>query len=397
MRKRMKFGWRSSLNDCFEAKRRTAESVFGAAFFSTLGVGAFTFALSVNAASVGLSPAWLGLAFSGYFLARLVLAPVSGYAADCIGAVPLLLVATALGTIVPGLYLVFPRIEILGVVQICLGFCSGIIKPVSMSLLGDCAPQNKSGSLFGAYSSCLYAAFVLGPLAGGCLTYIQDGIGPLTLAMPSLGMGLTFMFFFQAYSESSPYFSKKKEVKKGVPWRNSTFLALLLAVFGRTLGSSVVITFLPRLLNERYGLSGILAGLLFALPNLVIVGGLPATSPLADNRDKTGLTFLGMGVCAACIFGFGQPVSQVFLAFLAIAMGFGSALSMPASMALVSELGAARGRVMGVFIGASNIGFVLGPSLAGFAAGHGGITAAFELTALVGGLCLLPMFVIMSR
>lgn len=201
VKRRFNFFWLNSLKECSEAKRRTAQGVLGAAFFSTFGVGAFTFALSVNAESVGLSPSWLGLAFSGYFLARLVLAPLAGYGADFIGAMPLLLTATGAGAVTPFLYSVFPATETLGVIQICLGFCAGIIKPVSMSLLGECVPPQNRGRLFGAYNTCLYAAFVIAPLAGGGAINLQGGIGSLTLAWPSIGMGLTFLFF----SAQEPY------------------------------------------------------------------------------------------------------------------------------------------------------------------------------------------------
>ncbi|WP_027721738.1 MFS transporter [Maridesulfovibrio zosterae] len=387
----------SSLDQCSESKRRTAQGVLGSAFFSTLGVGAFTFALSVNAQSAGLSPSWLGLAFSGYFLARLVLAPLAGYGADFIGAMPLLLIASAAGTAIPTLYYFFPINEALGIIQICMGFCAGIIKPVSMSILGECVPQNKRGRLFGAYNTCLYTALIFGPLAGGAAINIQGGINTLTLACPCIGMGLTFLFFLRAKFVSPLHTMKSAKDKEGPPWRNITFIALLLAVLGRTMGSSVIITFLPRLINERFGLSGILAGILFALPNIIIIIGMPVTSKWADIRDKTGLTFLGMGLCSACLFGFGQSIPLWFFACLSVTMGLGSALSLPSSMSLAVDMGSSKGSIMGIFLGASNLGFVFGPSLAGFAAEYGGISDAFELTALFGGLCLLPTFLILNK
>lgn len=397
MGRRLNFFWQNSLNECSEEKRRTAQGVLGSAFFSTFGVGAFTFALSVNAGPDGLSASWLGFAFSGYFLARLVLAPLAGYGADFIGAMPLLLTATGAGTILPVFYFIFPANGTLGIIQICLGFCAGIVKPVSMSLLGECVPQNKWGRLFGAYNTCLYAALVIGPLVGGAAINIQGGIGPLTLAWPSLGMGLTFLFFLRARSVSSAQATRHGKKKARLPWRNMSFIALLFAVLGRTMGSSVVVTFLPRLINERFGLSGILAGILFVLPNLVIILSMPVTSRWADIRDRTGLTFLGMGLCAACLFGFGQPLPLWAFAVLIAALGLGSALSLPASMSLAADMGSAKGGIMGIFLGTANLGFVLGPSLAGFVAEHGGMSDAFELTALLGGLCLLPTFLILNK
>ncbi len=354
--------------------------------------------MSLYAGEAGLSPTWLGLAFSGYFLARLVLAPLAGYGADVVGPMVLLLTASGLGALVPVLYFFYPFHEMLGVIQICLGFCAGIVKPVSMSLLGGCAPPEGRGRLFGAYNTSLYAALVLGPLAGGAAANSHGGMGWPLLALPGLGMALTFLIFLRSRSVSPAGTARGGEMGRKVSWKDPAFIALLLAVMGRTIGASVMVTFLPRLISEQFQTAGVVAGILFALPSLVIILGMPFTSRLADRLDRTGLTFLGMGVCAAGLFGFGQSSQLWTIACLAMIMGGGAALSLPASMSLVTDMGAAKGSVMGVFIGAANLGFVLGPSMAGFAAeSGGGMAEAFEFTALLGGLCLLPLFLVMTK
>ncbi|TIH12848.1 MFS transporter [Marinifilum sp. JC120] len=386
---------RGVLRECYEVRQRSAEGVLAAAFFSTFGVGAFTFAMSLGAQSSGISAAFLGLAFSGYFFARLVLAPVAGYVADFFGACPLLICAAGAGAVIPFLYLIYPTVEALAVIQICLGFCSGIIKPVSMSLLRDCVPESSRGRLFGAYNTCMYSAFVLCPLAGGGTVGIQEKMGELSLIWPVLGMGISFLFLFRGSMGSISTAAGNGVKDKGVPWREPIFGALLMAVLGRTAGASVVITFLPRMISEYFGLGGLCAGILFALPSLVLIAIMPVASKWADQRDRAGLTFLGMGICSACLFGYGQTDSLWILCLLVAGMGLGSAISLPASMSLAAAMG--RGRVMGIFLGASNLGFVLGPALAGFAAEAGGMADAFELTALFSCLCLLPTFLVMSK
>ncbi len=385
------------LSESIDTKQGTVMAVLATAFFSTFGVGAYTFSLSLSTESIGLSASWLGLAFSGYFLARLVLAPLAGCSADYFGPIPLLRWACGVGTAVPCLYHFFPMVESLGIIQICLGFCAGIVKPVSMSLLGQCAGQKERGRFFALYNTCLYSAFIIGPIAGGAGIGLQGKLGFLSLMWPALGMGLSFVALLMSKAENTPVSTEKQKENEGLPWRKAGFISLLLAVLGRTAGASVVITFLPRLINEHFGLSGYFAGFLFALPNLAIILAMPVTGRWADSRDRAGLTFLGMGFCAACLFGLGQPVSLWIFCLLVAGMGFGSALSLPASMSLAADMGGAKGRVMGVFLGVSNLGFVLGPGIAGFAAEAGGMADAFELTALFGGLCLLPTFISMSK
>lgn len=386
---------RAALGECFADKKSAAAGVLAAAFFSTFGVGAFTFAMSLGAQSSGMSASWLGLAFSGYFFARLVLAPVVGYAADFLGPRPLLIAAAGIGAAAPFLYFFYPARETLGIIQICLGFCSGIIKPVSMSLLGDCVPESSHGRLFGVYNIYIYTALVLGPPAGGYTLGIEEKMGELSLIWPAVGMALSSLFILRGCTANLFPAARKTRQVNGLPWRNSIFPALLLAVLGRTAGASVVITFLPRIINKSFELSGMGAGLIFALPSLVLIALMPVTGKWADSRDRAGLTFLGMVFCAACLFGYGQVDSLWMLCLLVVGMGLGAAVSLPASMSLAADMG--RGGVMGVFLGVSNVGFILGPVLAGFAAEAGGMTDAFELTALFSAFCLLPIFLVMTK
>ncbi|WP_432734836.1 MFS transporter [Maridesulfovibrio sp. FT414] len=376
--------------------RKTIQGILATAFLSTFGVGAFTFVLSLKAGTVGLSSAWLGLAFSGYFLARCALAPLAGYGADYFGAMPLLLMATGTGAIIPALYCFFPSTEIFWIIQFCFGLCIGIVKPVSMSFLGECVTRDRRGRFFGAYNTCLYSAFVFGPLAGGATVGLQDELGLPVLIWPFLGMCVSFLLLLRGRRISSRGQGVRRK-RNGVPWGDARFITLLLAVLGRTTGASVMITFLPRIISENYVLSGFWSGFLFTIPNLVIVLAMPVTGKWSDIRDRSGLTFLGMGLCAACLFGLGQPVSIVGFFFLATIMGFGSAVSLPASMSLAADLESARGGVMGIFLAASNLGFIFGPALAGFAAERGSMADAFELTALFSALCLLPTFILMAR
>lgn len=373
--------------------RTIAGRVLLATFFSTLGVGAFTFALSLKAEEIGFSASWLGLAFSGYFLARLVLAPVIGYGADSIGPRPFLLTASGAGALVPALYCFDPSAETLGLIQICLGFCTGIIKPVSMALLSRSIPREERGRVFGAYNICLYSAFIAGPLAGGAAAAIQGQIGSLILLMPFLGMIFSFVLYISIHGKSDEGGAAETVSEIAIPWRDTGFIVLLVAVLGRTMGASAVVAFLPRLISEQFAFDAFWAGAVFALPNIMIVLLMPVSGRWADMLDRSGLTFLGMGICAGSLFGLGSVSDIWSLCFLAGLMGLGSAVSLPASMSLASDLGKSKGKVMGLFLGASNLGFVLGPIVAGFAAEFGGVGDAFELTALISAFFLMPMFI----
>ena len=76
---------------------RIVKTITGSVFLATLGIGVFTFSFPLLAKDLGIAGAWFGIAFSGYFFAKLILAPFAGAIADRIGPRPPLIFSTLLG------------------------------------------------------------------------------------------------------------------------------------------------------------------------------------------------------------------------------------------------------------------------------------------------------------
>jgi MFS family permease len=126
-----------SCNTNKTASKRIITGVNLSIFLSTLGVGVFAFAFPLMAQDKNIAGSWLGAAFSGYFFAKLILAPLAGAWADKKGARRLLLSASFWGFLLPVSYALHPAILSLYIIQFGLGLVTGIIKPLGTAIIGS--------------------------------------------------------------------------------------------------------------------------------------------------------------------------------------------------------------------------------------------------------------------
>lgn len=360
-------------------------------FLSGLGIGTFAFAFSLMAAGEGIGELGLGAAFSGYFFAKLLLAPVAGTLADRIGPRPVLIWAGLLGLGFPLGYFAFPQPSALYGIQFGLGLCGGILKPVGMAAIGKYSRPARQGRGFAWYNLSFYLALMSGPLLGGLLHQPGDPV-PVMAGLISCMAGslLLLLALPREMDLAMPGFGDASA--KGRPPSGREFFCLLAAVGGRTAGIAITVSFYPLLLAERLGAKGVWLGLLFALPNLTNCLGLPLTGRMADRLDKRLLTLVGMLLCAGGLFFMGRVHSLYGFIAMGLVLGLGSVISLPASMSLAAGFSRAhQGRIMGIFQAVANLGFILGPILAGYAVQTAGTEGAFLLAGGLGILSCLPL------
>ena len=382
----------------FNHNRKTAlivKAVTGSVFITTLGVGVFAFAFPLLAKDRGITGIWLGLAFSGYFFAKLALAPLTGALSDRFGPRPLLLISSVAGVLFPGIYffIIIPdELIILYIIQIGLGIVSGIIKPVGMAVLGAETPETERGRVFSIYNLFFYIAQMTAPLLGGFL-YIDHKTGPvITFLLITMAFSLVILLFFLPGDIASSKRYEDREENPSLKKENRLeFMYLLAAVTGRTAGRSIVISFLPVILWETLPYNTVLFGLVMAVPGIITCLSLPFSGKLADGLNRKMLTFTGMFICAICLIFLGKADTLPEFIIISIIMGAGSVISLPASMSLASGLGSNQGKIMGFFHSVANLGFIIGPLAGGIAAKKLGTDGAFSLIGIAGILSCMPV------
>jgi MFS family permease len=175
-----------------------------------------------------------------------------------------------------------------------------------------------------------------------------------------------------------------------MPIRSSrafTVALVMLATFTDIVAYSVAVPVLPDL-SRRLGASPTMIGLLFGSFGVTLLG---VSMPMGAVSDRIGRKAPLVGglialAAATSLFAFAQGLPGLFAARLV--QGAADAVTWVVGFALIADLygPAERGRVMGLVMSGTGVGFMLGPSLGGWLYEVGGIRLPF-LT--VGAMALL--------
>ncbi|OEU67202.1 MAG: hypothetical protein BA863_05800 [Desulfovibrio sp. S3730MH75] len=398
-----------------QIRSRTVEDrhvplLIGAIFIASIGIGVFTFTLPLLSLDEKAGGLWLGTAFSGYFLAKLLISPLSGALSDRNGPNHLLLLSSGIGALLPLIYLFIPSIESLYAIQFALGLCAGTIKTVGMVAVGALSSKSALTKQFSKLSTGINTAFFLGPLLGGAL-YIDRDYFPVLSAL-FICMTISFLiFFFCPLPRTLSYMNTGTDTATGTgtdtskdPNYTSTIriplLLIILAVFGRAIGIGSMITFYPVLIKTSMHLSPLATGMLFAIPNLAtiillpIFNHLPAFHHLPISARREFMTCAGMLLSGAGLYFIPDCTNMAGYILSGTVIGAGAALSIPSSMAICSELSPKVGKNLGLANLTANLGFILGPLLVGIIINfYGELSVSFKLVALAGAIFALPMLV----
>jgi len=166
---------------------------------------------------------------------------------------------------------------------------------------------------------------------------------------------------------------------------NRPVLALAIARMADAMGNSALFIVIPlfvvRLPHQVFDLPvPVLVGILISIYGLITSALQPLTGAICDRFGKRKLLIqIGLGLFAVATFCYVFAAHYFDLLFLRMTQGVGLAITIPASMALMSAYTTreTRGSSMGVYSTLRMIGFALGPLIGGFLQVHFGFNAAF--------------------
>lgn len=360
-----------------------------AAFAAAMGTGVFTFTLPLMNLDEKAGGLWLGSGFAGYFLAKLLIAPLAGTYADRQGIKKPLLAATGLAVLLPLLYLVIPSIQSLYIIQFALGLCAGTVRTVSMTAIGSSMQGEKLPAQFAILAAVMNSSFLLGPLLGGFL-YIDKSYLSVLGAM-TLFMGTAFILF-AFYHPLQTNIAFSQENKRTLAASGESYLYIMLALFGRALGIGSLIAFYPVLIKSGLNLAPGATGLVYSVPSLTTVILLPLCGRLLAGHSRQIVTCSGMLLSSLGLYFVAESTAVGGYIFSGLLMGIGAAISLPASMVICAKLTPHKGRSMGFANMAANLGFMAGPLFCGtIVTFTGNLATPFKLTAISGALLALPL------
>lgn len=362
--------------------------LIAATFIASIGIGIFTFTLPLLSLDEMAGGMWLGTAFSGYFIAKLLIAPLSGAISDRRGSKKLLLTATCVAALLPLIYIITPSMESLYAIQFVLGLCAGTIKTVGMAAIGTQSTGSRLTKRFSILAAGINTAFFLGPLLGGFLYINKDFIPVLTaLSICMIAAFLLFSFCELPQNRQQKASQHRNEIKD-----KPALIFTLLALFGRTIGIGGLVAFYPILLKSNLHLPSITTGILFSIPNIATILLLPLAGRFFSKTKREFIICSGLLISAAGLYFLAACTNITGFVLTGITIGTGSALSIPGSMAICAEAGDKQGKTIGLANLITNLGFITGPLLSGMAIKFSGeLSASFQLLALTGATLCLPL------
>ena len=328
---------------------------------------------------LGSSEAGLGVVAAAFSITTLLLRPYAGRLSDRRGRRPLLIGGALLCAAVLLGHLVATSMVVLVGLRLLLGVAEAFFFVAGFAALADLAPRGRTGEALSYNSLALYLGIALGPIAGQVLLdaggFGWAWMGGFVLAAIAAGLAVRLpetAARLEPDALASPLFHRAA-IGPG--------LALFTGVAAM---SAFLLLAGPR--AERIGLDG--WSLTFLLFGGVVVACRIAFARLPDRvpprvLGAAALALAAIGLSITAILP-GVPALLAGSAILAVGVAFMTPALFAATFNVVppSERGAAAGTAS-LFI---DLGFGIGPLVAGLIAAGGGIPAAFAAAAGVAAL-----------
>jgi MFS family permease len=351
-------------------------------FIALLGIGIIVPVMPDFATRLGASGTSLGLMIAVFSLTRGFFQPIFGSFSDRWGRKGFLIT----GLFIYGLVgLILPEagsVANLIVIRSFHGFGSAMIMPVAMAYVSELAPSGKEGRYMGLLNIAIFSGIGGGPILGGFFADLW-GMSAAFYAMAALSflaMGLLIVKMpGMTEKKISPGTGLGIYRAMGRVFASRRTNGILLARMSTMLIMVPTMAFLPLLMHQKFGATGIMIGLIITVRTLINAVLQFPCGRLADRRDKTLL--LTMGCLIISFIMVLVPLAADFLQLLLLygVLGAGEALIWPVLGALASEDGRiyGHGTMMGVFNLAMSSGIFFGSLVAGLVMDFWGLRWSF--------------------
>jgi MFS family permease len=341
--------------------------------------------LPLYAADVGVPDRLIGTIIGSFAFASMLVKPAAGWASDRFGRRPVMAVGALLFIVAPLGYTVSGTVVTLLGVRLLHGLGMGLYPTAASAIVADMAPAARRGQVLGVYGIANSIALALGPLSGAAI-------------VPHVGFrGLFAVSAIVALAAVVIVARTPETVKRDVtlPFRFAAALSRA-AVFPSAIVLLLMLTyglqvaFLP-LYASRHGLN---PGTFFLVFALVVALARHPAGRASDRLGRAPVAAAGLvGTAAALAVLAARPdLPGLVVAGALYGIGFGAA--QPSLMAwCVDRVPATeRGRAMGTYYTALELGIAAGAMSSGLAVDRfgfpptflGGAAAALAGAALAG-------------
>lgn len=360
--------------------------LFISIMIAMLGVGIIVPLLPVYAEEMGATGLWVGIIFSGFLLARLILMPFVGRFSDRKGRKPFIVAGLFFYALLSLGYVWADRVGELAFVRMLHGLAAALVLPIAIAYIGDITPQGKEGVSMGSFNIALFLGFGLGPLMGGILKdYLS--MNSAFLAMGGLAfVALVLVLKFLPKISVRERRFKGKEVSFRLMFESKVLKGLLIFRLVNALGRGSIICFLPLFAANTLKLSGSQIGVVISILVLSIALLQTPFGMLADRFNRRNMVVLGSIIGSLCLLWI--PFTRSFRELILVGslMGASGAIAIPAAAALMVGEGSSygMGSTMALFNMAMDLGQLLGMIVGGLIFDYLGLSRIFYFGCIMG-------------
>ncbi|MEW5761374.1 MAG: MFS transporter, partial [Candidatus Thermoplasmatota archaeon] len=343
-------------------KMKVFFTLFIAIFAAMLGLGIIAPFMPLYAVSMGATGLWLGIIFSAFGISKFIFTPRIGKISDEKGKRKIIIIGLSIYAIISLLYIIANSVYALTIIRALHGFASAMVVPVALAYIAERAPNREEGKYLGTFNVAFFSGIGIGPFLGGFLyDHFSIVISFFSMFLLTL-FSLIFVFLFVPEKTSDKrkgskgwYLLKEKKVQGLYIFRAFNFI-----------GRGAIMTFLS-IFAFSYGISVGGIGILLTTNLLIMALFQPFLGKLADRYDREKLTIIGGLTGAVPLLFIPYSTSFLLLLIINITVGFGGAIGMPSSQALIAEVGREEGMggAMAILDSATSLGMILGPIISG--------------------------------
>lgn len=365
-------------------KNNTLITLLLSVFIALLGIGIIVPVMPVFASELGAGGFALGMIIAAFSVTRGLLQPVVGNLSDRWGRKNFLIAGLFIYAMVG---LLIPRAASVSNLIIIRGFHgvgSAMIVPIAMAYMSLLAPAGHEGRYMSYLNVAIFCGIGCGPVIGGLLSDLW-GLPSVfyTMALLSFLAFVLVIFYMPEHTGSEQRRDSGLLHSLVSMLKSSKTCGILLARYATMIIMVPTMAFLPLLMSQWEGTSGVHIGMVIGCRTLVNAVLQIPFGKIADTCNKLVVLLVSSVILAALILVIPQIHSVWGMAFTYLLLGTVEAaiwavLGGYASLEAKAHYG--HGTMMGVFAFAMSGGVFTGAVLAGFSMDGWGIERAYYVT-----------------
>jgi len=365
---------------------RRVRVVLATIFVTMMGFGIVAPILPLYAQSFGVGYDAVGLLVASFALTRLAFDLVAGPLVDRYGERTMLTVGMGFLAATTVLLARAPTFALAVVFRGAGGAGSALLFAALYSSFLKIVPHDRLGRGFGLF----YGMFNIGMIAGQSIGGLIAGIsGSLTLplyayAITCVAAGAVFLTFAGRLPRSEQVERSGLRGLRELVRERAFVTAVVSNLAGFWIIGGVWSTLIPLFGHDALGMSAAAIGSVLSIAIAAEFVTLYPFGAIADRYGRRLLLVASLAAYALSAVTIGLATSAVSLTLLLVVFGVASGAGSTAPTAILADVTPKdrSGTAVGAFRFCGDLGFVLGPAVAGWSASAFGFHAAFALSAL---------------